>query len=253
MKAHESHVVSQFGPQAAAYVSSAVHAAGPDLEALELIVSGMRPGNALDLGTGGGHVAYLLAGHAGQVTAVDLSPEMLAAVAATASDRGLGNLQTVESAAEALPFDDGAFDFLACRYSAHHWGDLEAGIRQARRVLRSGASAVFIDTVAAGSALADTHLQTVELLRDTSHVRNYSPAEWMAVLARSGFVVKGLRMFRVRMDFKVWIARMRTPDENARIIRSLQDGASQAVRRHFEIEDDGSFMLDVMLVEARAA
>ena len=60
-------------------------------------------------------------------------------------------------------------------------------------------------------------------------------------------------MFRVRMDFKVWIARMRTPDENARVIRALQDGASQAVRRHFAIEDDGSFMLDVMMVEARAA
>lgn len=253
MKEHETHVVSQFGPQAAAYVASAVHASGPDLEALERIVAAKRPENALDLGTGGGHVAYRLTAHATQVTAVDLSADMLAAVAATASDRGLGNLLTVESAVETLPFEDGAFDFLACRYSAHHWSDLEAGIRQARRVLKSGSPAVFIDAVAAGPALADTHLQAVELLRDTSHVRDYSPAEWMAVLARTGFAVENSRMFRVRMDFKVWIARMRTPDENARVIRKLQDGASQSVRRHFAIEDDGSFMLDVMMVEARAA
>lgn len=88
MKAHETHVVSQFGPQAAAYVSSAVHASGPDLEALERIVAAHGPANALDLGTGGGHVAYRLAAHAAQVTAVDLSADMLAAVAATASDRG---------------------------------------------------------------------------------------------------------------------------------------------------------------------
>src|SRR5580700_5316066 len=76
--AHESRVAAQFGPRAKAYVESAVHARGPDLDALEVVVSGVRPARALDLGTGGGHVAYLMARHAGSVTASDLSREMLA-------------------------------------------------------------------------------------------------------------------------------------------------------------------------------
>jgi ubiquinone/menaquinone biosynthesis C-methylase UbiE len=251
--AHESVVEAQFGPRAKAYVESAVHARGPDLDALEAIVRAARPARALDVGAGGGHVAYLLARHAGSVTAADLSPEMLAAVAATARDKGLANVVTIEAPAERLPLDDGAFDFVASRYSTHHWRDFEGGLREARRVARAGARAVFVDAFAPHAALFDTHLQAVELLRDTSHVRDYSAGEWLSALARSGFAVEALKTFRIRMDYPVWIARMRTPEINARAIRALQGAASAETKAHFEIEPDGSFMLDVLLIEARAA
>ena len=184
-KAHEQLVDSQFGPRAKAYVESAVHARGPDLDALEAVVGGVRPARALDLGTGGGHVAYVMARHAGSVTASDLSPEMLAAVAAAAKDRGLTNVEVAEASAERLKFENECFDFLGCRYSAHHWRNLEAGLREARRVLKSGSKAVFIDAVAPEAAALDTHLQAVELLRYTSHVRDYTTAEWIAALAEA--------------------------------------------------------------------
>ena len=87
-RAHEKVVEAQFGPRAKAYVESAVHAQGADLDALEAIVREMRPPRALDLGTGGGHVSYLMARHAGAVTASDLSRDMLDAVAAAARERG---------------------------------------------------------------------------------------------------------------------------------------------------------------------
>ena len=101
--------------------------------------------------------------------------------------------------------------------------------------------------------LLDTHLQAVELLRDTSHVRNRTLAEWTSALELAGFAVRGLRTWQLRMDFPVWIARMRTPEENARAIRALQTAASSEVRAHFAIEPDGSFMLDIMMIEAAAA
>ena len=85
-RAHEKVVEAQFGPRAQAYVESAVHAGGADLEALEAIVRDRRPARALDLGAGGGHVSYLMARHAGTVTASDLSRDMLDAVAAAARD-----------------------------------------------------------------------------------------------------------------------------------------------------------------------
>jgi ubiquinone/menaquinone biosynthesis C-methylase UbiE len=251
-RAHDTVVAHQFGPRAEAYVTSAVHAQGEDLDRLEAIAAAAAPRQALDLGTGGGHVAYRLAAHAQAVVASDLSDEMLAAVAQTARERGLTNLVTRQAPAERLPFDDGAFDFIACRFSAHHWQDLEAGLRQARRVARDGATAVIIDAYCPGPPLLDTHLQAVELLRDTSHVRDYSAAEWQAALARCGFAVRETRTWRIRMDFPVWIARMRTPDDNVRAIRALQAAASAEVRQHFAIEADGSFMLDVILFEAQA-
>ncbi|GAA4330853.1 class I SAM-dependent methyltransferase [Pigmentiphaga soli] len=249
---HQKAVEAQFGPRAKAYVESAVHARGPDLEALEALVGQLKPARALDLGAGGGHVSYLMARHAGQVTAADLSSEMLAAVASTANERGLANIETAMAAAERLPFADGSFDFLACRYSAHHWLDFDGGLREARRVLKPGCRAVFIDICSTGPALFDTHLQAVELLRDTSHVRDYTAAEWAAALGRSGFVPTASRTWRLRMDFPVWIARMRTPEENVRAIRALQKAASDETKRHFAIEDDGSFVMDVLMVEALA-
>ena len=250
--AHETAVVAQFGPQARAYVESVVHSQGADLDALNAIVAAIKPAHALDLGTGGGHVAYLMARHAEAVTACDLSSEMLGAVAATARKKGLANIRTAQGAAERLPFDTGTFDFLTTRYSAHHWRDFGAGLREARRVLKTGAPAVFMDAYAPGQALFDTHLQAIELLRDTSHTRNYSVAEWIAGLGRAGFSVSSLRTWRVRMDYPVWIARMRTPDENARAIRALQKAASAETRAHFAIEDDGSFRLDTMMIETGA-
>ncbi len=68
-QAHKELVEAQFGPRAAAYVESAVHAQGEDLAALEAVVAAIRPERALDLGAGGGHVSYLMARHAGSVTA----------------------------------------------------------------------------------------------------------------------------------------------------------------------------------------
>jgi ubiquinone/menaquinone biosynthesis C-methylase UbiE len=152
-----------------------------------------------------------------------------------------------------LPFADASFDFLGCRYSAHHWRHFAVGLREARRVLKKGAPAVFIDAYAPGDPLLDTHVQAVELLRDTSHVRDYSLAEWTAALEIAGFAVRAQRTWQLRMEFPVWIARMRTPEDNARAIRALQASASADVREHFAIEPDGSFMLDIMMTEAVAA
>jgi len=251
--AHDKNVQKQFGPRATAYVESAVHSQGEDLIALDRIVSDASPRHALDLGCGGGHVAYTMAPHARQVTASDLSADMLAAVAEAARSRDLRNIETVEASAQDLPFDDATFDFLGCRYSAHHWFDVEQGLREARRVLKKGSTAVFIDVYSPGRPLLDTHLQAIELLRDTSHVRNYSAAEWTNMLTHAGFSVSATNTRQVRMHFETWIARMATPAVYEAAIRALQQAAPAEVREHFSIEVDGSFMLDMLMIEAVAA
>ena len=253
VEAHEKVVEAQFGPQARAYVESAVHASGADLDAVEALVRKLSPQRALDLGAGGGHVAYVMARHARHVVAADLSRQMLAAVAATARGRGLSNIETVEAPAERLPFEDLTFDFVASRFSAHHWGDFGAGLREARRALKRDGRAVFIDAYSPAPPLFDTHLQAIELLRDHSHVRNYTCAQWIEALGRAGFALEACRTWKLRMDFPVWTARMRTPEENVRAIRALQIAASSETKAHFAIEPDGSFLLDVMMIEASAA
>ncbi|CAO4179775.1 class I SAM-dependent methyltransferase [Methylorubrum populi] len=246
---HDAQIAGQFGGRAADYVASAVHAAGEDLQALAGI--GAVPHAAvLDLGCGGGHVTYAVAPHVRSVTALDLSQAMLDAVAAEARRRGLDNVQTRQASVEALPFPDASFERVLSRYSAHHWGDVPAALREARRVLSPEGRFGLVDVVHPGPPLLDTHLQAWELLRDPSHVRDYGEAEWRAMLAEAGFVPGTPRHWRVRMEFSSWIARMGTPEASVTAIRALQQGASEPVRRHFALEEDGSFTLDVMLIEA---
>jgi SAM-dependent methyltransferase len=252
-KTHTAVVTDQFGPRAHAYVESMVHAQGEDLDALAGIIERLAPARALDLGSGGGHVAYRMALHAQSVMALDISTDMLAAVAATAQAKGLSNIETVQAPVERLPFEDATFDFLASRFSAHHWHDFEAGLRQARRVVELGGKALFIDVCAPQSALLDTHLQAIELLRDGSHVRNYTVAEWIAALARAGFSLCATRTWRLRMKFDIWTARMQTPALNKAAIRALQQAAPAEVQLHFANEEDGSFMLDAIMLETIAA
>jgi ubiquinone/menaquinone biosynthesis C-methylase UbiE len=246
-------VSDHYAPRAADYVTSAVHSAGADLDQIEAAVRGAAGARVLDLGCGGGHVSYRAAPHVGEVVACDLTQDMLDAVARTAAERGLPNIRVQRGAAERLPFGDAGFDFVLCRFSAHHWNDFEAGLREARRVLRPGGRAVFADAVAPAHPLLDTHLQAIELLRDVSHVRDYTAAEWVAALARAGFAVTAMTARKLRMEFSSWIARTRTPAAHVAAIRALQAATPEAVRRHFAIDAEGSFDLDTLTMEMAAA
>jgi len=249
-RTHEALVEGQFGERAKAYLTSAVHAQGADLEALAGLVQGRSDARVLDLGCGGGHVSFNVAPQVREVIAYDLSQDMLSVVARAARERGLGNLVTTQGVAEKLPFDDDSFDVVVSRYSAHHWRDVEVGLREAARVLKPGGTAGFVDAVSPGPPLLDTYFQAIEVLRDPSHVRDYTRGEWERALAGAGLVVSTTRAFRVRLDFAVWVERMRTPKVQVDAIRALQAVASDSVTRHFAIEADGSFTIDVALFQA---
>jgi ubiquinone/menaquinone biosynthesis C-methylase UbiE len=252
-KPHQTLVTGQFGPRAAAYVASAVHASGQDLEELAALVSGRASARVLDLGCGGGHVSFHVAPHVRAVVSYDLSQEMLQAVAGEAARRGLANLVTQQGAAEKLPFADGSFDFVLSRYSTHHWHDVPAGLSEARRVLHPKGQAAFVDAFSPGPPLLDTYLQAIELLRDPSHVRDYSIAEWILMARNAGFAAHVQSRRRLRLEFSSWIKRMATPEVQVQAIRALQARMAGEVAQHFEIEADGSFTIDTMTLAATPA
>ncbi|MBN9564136.1 MAG: class I SAM-dependent methyltransferase [Alphaproteobacteria bacterium] len=250
--AQHAFAAEQYGARARDYVTSAVHSAGGDLDQIEDAVRGRHDAHVLDLGCGGGHVSYRAAPHVARVVACDVTAAMLDAVAATAAERGLSNIAVRQAPAERLPFADGAFDIVLCRFTAHHWQNMEAGLREARRVLKPSCPALLIDTIAPADRVLDTHLQAVELLRDASHVRNYSAAELIAALSRSGFAVEGITVRKLRMEFPIWTARTRTPALHVDAIRSLQITAPAIVREHFAIDEDGSFDIEAATIVVRA-
>ncbi|SCU99865.1 LAME_0G06018g1_1 [Lachancea meyersii CBS 8951] len=234
-----------YGERANDYVSSKVHSEGPDLAAIERQVVARKFGRVLDIGCGGGHVSYCVAPHVGEVVACDVTQQMLTSVSQEAKNRGLSNVSTVQSPAEKLPFADGEFDAVFCRFTTHHWSDAVAGLREAKRVLAPSGLAIFIDVTAPVSPLYDSWLQTLELLRDVCHCRDFSVAEWATLLAGAGFALREASTHRLPLEFQSWIARTKTPEERVAAIRSLQKCAPSDVTAYFSIQSDGSFEIDV--------
>lgn len=250
MRSHSQVVTEQFGNTAAAYLTSAVHAQGQDLQDLAQIAGAIGQARVLDLGCGGGHVAFAVAPVVDSVVAYDLSAQMLEVVAASAAERGLRNLSVQQGSADRLPFADDSFDLVCSRYSAHHWRGLPLALGEALRVLKPGGRLVIIDTAAPDDVLADTYVQAIELLRDTSHVRNVSPGSWRKLLGRAGFAVTADRHWKLRLEFDSWVARMRTPATHIAAIHALWDSAPAEVRAYFALEADHSFSIDVVMLQA---
>jgi len=97
---------------------------------------GMR---VLDVAGGSGEPALTLARAVrpgGRVVATDLVPGMLDVARRRAADAGLDNVDFVVADAEDLPFPDGGFDAVTCRFGLVYAGDPARALAEMRRVLK---------------------------------------------------------------------------------------------------------------------
>jgi SAM-dependent methyltransferase len=185
--------------RADAYRASEAHRSGADLD---LLVEACEPApgvEALDVATGGGHVAGRLREAGCRVTTTDAS-------AAMAPD--------VVCRADALPFADASFDLVASRYAAHHFDDVAAAVRELARVARD--RVVVADTVYAGE-----RVEEAERLRDPSHGRNHTEEAWRGFFAGAGLRVDLCRVLDKWMDVEAWLARTGCTGEAAARVREL--------------------------------
>lgn len=251
LNAHHQRVDKQFGEQAKAYLTSAVHAQGPDLNYVAERLASFPQAEVLDLGCGAGHVSFMAAPLVKSVTAYDLSEQMLNVVKTTANERQLTNLFTQHGTAEVLPFADNSFDIVTSRYSIHHWHDVGKSMREVRRVLKPNGMAILMDVISPGVAVFDIWLQTVEALRDTSHVRDYTAGELIGLIGEAGLILNYAQRHRLPLNFDSWITRMRTPSHFVEAIRAYQQQADNDSNNYFALQADGSFIADMLIIEAQ--
>lgn len=250
---HTQAVDKQFGSQAKDYLTSAVHSQGADLQRLATLLAPFPGAHVVDLGCGAGHASFVAARVVKNVVAYDLSAQMLDVVAQAAKDKELNNITVQQGVAESLPFDDSSADIIISRYSAHHWHDVGQALREVKRVLKPGGICIIMDVMSPGHPVRDIWLQTVEALRDTSHVQNYSSGQWLSLITEAGLISRSLITDRLPLEFSSWIARMCTPEALSQAIRMYQDRASGEVKAYFELQNDGSFTSDTIMVEAQKA
>jgi SAM-dependent methyltransferase len=185
--------------RAQAFRESPTHREGPDLD---LLVELCEPGKgvkALDVATGGGHVARRLRDEGCNVVTVDPAPGMQPDVIARA---------------EHLPFADGSFDVVTCRIAPHHFADVRKAVTEMARVSRR--LVVIEDNLFVGE-----QAEEAERLRDPTHVRRYSEEEWKQMLTDAGLEVERSEVLVRHPDVDEWLARVETPPQDAERVKEL--------------------------------
>lgn len=192
-------MTTSWDERAAAYRTSAVHAGGPDLD-LVVELCAPRPGvKIVDVATGGGHVARRLREADAEVVTVDLSPGMEPDVLAPA---------------EELPFEDGSFDVVVNRLAAHHFDSIPKAVAEFARVTRG---LVVIED----HCYTDEETEQAEKLRDPSHVRSLSEAEWRGLLEGAGLEVTRVVGYEMTLVLDEWLDRTGCAGEEAARVREL--------------------------------
>jgi SAM-dependent methyltransferase len=201
------------------YRESEAHREGPDLELVVEWSSGAE--QALDVATGGGHVARRLREAGINVVTTDPAPGMQPDVICRAED---------------LPFADGSFDLVACRVAAHHFEDIEKAMHELGRVSRD--RVIVVDNL-----FLDEPAEEADRVRDPSHVRNYSEAEWRELFEGAGLRVDEVRRFDKPIEVEPWLERAGTPPHDAERVRELLGNRI----------DDGWIVLDRIAILGRKA
>jgi ubiquinone/menaquinone biosynthesis C-methylase UbiE len=179
------------------YRESEAHREGEDLDLAVEWAEGAE--TALDVATGGGHVARGLRKAGINVVSVDPAP---------------GMEPDVVSRGEDLPFADGSFDVVACRVAAHHFEDVEKAVFEMARVSRD--RVIVVDNL-----FLDERAEEADRVRDPSHVRNYTEKEWRELFESAGLRIEEVRRLQKQIEIEPSLERAGTPEADAQRFREL--------------------------------
>ncbi len=187
-------------------------------DALLNAIGADRLGSVLDVGTGTGRIAELIAASAQHVTAFDKSPEMLRVARARLQHLPGERVALAQGDFSALPFADAAFDTVLFHQVLHYAQEPEAVLAEAARVTRAGGRIAIADFAA--------H-EHEDLRRLHAHARlGFGEAQMAALLNHAGFDPAPARALPgSELTVMIWTGIRRAPSATGNV-RPLRKAAS---------------------------
>ncbi|MCB0058893.1 MAG: methyltransferase domain-containing protein [Caldilineaceae bacterium] len=185
------------------------------------------PKNAavLDVGTGGGQLALLLAEEgAGEVVGIDISPTMLESAEWLRLSERKPSAERVSfrlAPAHALPFRDERFDAVICRLLLHHSHKPQAILTEAARLLRHNGILLIADLVSADDAVKRATQNAIEEKRNPSHVAAFSAEQYRKLVAGAGLVVEAEQTVSFERELEEWLNDMQADIGARTVVRDM--------------------------------
>jgi len=148
----------------------------------------------LDIATGPGTLAMLLAQRSSEreIVGIDVAPAMIAAANARAEQLGLAHVGFQTASALDLPFEEQSFDAVLCSNAIYYMADFDQALREWARVLRPGGMLAFssfgVGVLEPMSSLFDARIRAhgIVVPQPTPLFRLNTAAACRALLDRAG-------------------------------------------------------------------
>lgn len=210
------------------------------LAVLKSVLPSLAGIRILDVGCGSGGLARLLVEEGAEVTGVDPNPQAL-----TAARTRVPAARFEEASAEALPFEDAAFDVVLVVNALHHvpLDAMDRAVAEAARVARPGGWLIVLEPLAAGN-----FFDALRVVEDETAVR----------LAARNALARAIEGNRLRLetttsyvrrevfaDVAQFFARIVAIDPaREATIRANREAATAAVLAAAHRDKDGRLVLD---------
>ena len=237
---HNRVVQEEFSKQASSFGDKGLTLSNEDI--LDWIVGFLpleKEFRVLDVAAGTGHLSRAIAPHVREVTAIDITPAMLAYAREETARISLDNISFVEGSAEQLPYEAEHFDLVVSRLAIHHFENPIIQLREMVRVCKPNHTIGIIDLLAPEDERVAESYNDLERLRDPSHTVALSKRHMKRLLADAGVAVGRIETRDVEVDFLRWVQMTGTKAETVKflkeeLMKDINDGSKTAMRPFLE-------------------
>ena len=247
--AHKAVVQASFTRQADVYAVTPTVADPARIERLVEAVDPAPQSRVLEVACGPGFLALAFAERCREVVGLDLTDAPLAIAEKNRRERGLANVRVQRGDADRLPFAEGEFDVVVCRFAFHHFEDPGRVMREMARVCRLQGTIAVEDLVSSEHRARSDYQNRFERLRDPSHTRALPPSELLSLFTAAGLELERLYSGGLVQNLERWLANCQTPPGPAAEVRAIieRDGREDLSGTRPYLEDGQWFFRQATL------